>query len=151
MDVKKQKTEENGDSKETEVVEAWACARPVCSSVLPPGQHHSVELVLFCPWEVFFVAMLSHCTGVLKHSGPASFFMKYYLLVFKMSFFFYLYNLGHSKRSVFFCKVLYHVNVRSTASTLVLTRWFIHTGSCWPQRLTSRWPLRFTIRTKDKF
>lgn len=56
-----------------------------------PGQHRVVELVLSVPFflrNIFlFAPMLPHCTGVLKDSGPASFFMKCYLLVFKMSFF----------------------------------------------------------------
>lgn len=68
------------------------------------GQHGVVELVLSVSFERYFfllAPMLSHCTGVLKHSGPASFFMKCYLLVFKMCFVFYLYKLGHIMRSVF--------------------------------------------------
>lgn len=54
-----------------------------------PGQHCVAELVLsvILRNSLLFTPMFSHCTGVFKESGHTSFFMKCYLLVFKMSFF----------------------------------------------------------------
>lgn len=89
-----------------------------------PGQHRVVELVLSVSLrEIFlFAPMLSHCTGVLKHSGPAFFFMKCYLLVFKMSFVFYLYKLGHTMRSVFHF-LRFYISMLEAQSLLC---------QCWP-------------------
>lgn len=101
-----------------------------------PGQHCVVKLVLSVILRnslFFFAPMFSHCTGVFKESGHTSFFMKCYLLVFKNELFFPLVLVGpHHEISSFHFMFLYWC-VRSTIFIIpVLTRQFVHTGSCSP-------------------
>lgn len=101
-----------------------------------PGQHCVVELVLsvilrnspFCLLPCFHIALES-----LKKVATHHFFMKCYLLVFKMSFFSPLILVGpHHEISSFHFMFLYWC-VRSTIFSIpVLTRQFVHTGSCSP-------------------
>lgn len=117
------------------------------STVLPAWSTLCRRACAFCNFaklSFWFTPMFSHCTGVFKESGHASFFMKCYLLVFKMSFFFTCISRATSwDQFISFHMFLYRY-VKSTIFIIpVLTRQFIHTGSC-SSLQGSCWPLRFT-------
>lgn len=90
--IRKKRTQKSRRQRKMEILkrQTWKLSSLSCSTVSPAWSTLCCRACAFCTFEKYaflFAPMLSRCTGVLKESGPASFFMKCYLLVFKMSFF----------------------------------------------------------------